>query len=179
MNNPVQGVPPSHGDADIARPGDFTLLAIDTDERAAQPLAKAPDGGDGCAGANFDDHWICHPVQPILHGLHLLLLSLFQPAPVTKHQDIRPGQAAAMRAMGKVTSKQAVFRIDDGFESACRPDCFPATILALQVMDGAMDFTYAIGREPLPRAYFEPASWRLSQHNLQLPAAWRRRPRVR
>lgn len=34
-------------------------------------------------------------------------------------------------------------------------------------------------QQPLPRAYCEPASWQLSQHNLQLPAAWRRRPRVR
>lgn len=33
--------------------------------------------------------------------------------------------------------------------------------------------------QPLPEAYFQQPDWTLATRNLQMPAAWRRQPRVR
>lgn len=33
--------------------------------------------------------------------------------------------------------------------------------------------------QPLPEAYFQQTDWALATRTLQMPAAWRRQPRVR
>lgn len=97
----ADAVEAAHGQPDaVCRVGHFRFAGVDADELAAAVIGKMADGGDVRSGADFDANETLGHRQPLLQTLVLQRRAPLHPAPVAEHQDVGPGQGAAVRAMG-------------------------------------------------------------------------------
>lgn len=72
------------------------------------------DGGDVRSGADFDANQPLDSGQPLLQALVLQRGASVHPAPVAEHQDVGPGEAAAVRAMRQFAKQAAICGVDFG-----------------------------------------------------------------
>ena len=110
------------------------------------------DGRDGAAGSAFDRHqaFAGEFVAPSLVALVLPVGALFQPLTIAKHQDVRPGHGATVRAGRQRRACAKVALAHGHVDRVGLPDVVAARCRALPVVDTPVAFHDAIGGKACP-----------------------------
>jgi MFS family permease len=148
----VEGLEGPGGDRDRARRA-VRLAGVDADQRPAvmpgDRLALVPNGRHGGPRAALDDGQTCVD-ESGLPGVEPSLLGAApagQPAPVAEHQDVRPGDLAAVRAGREIADGAEGLRIHVHLDIRRVVDLADAGRRALDVVDRAVALDDAVVRE--------------------------------